>query len=56
MRFSMEVVDRCLLQESVSTLEYAHRAMNIKNRPEINENVNKKDLFKVDETRDYQLS
>ncbi|KAF8362355.1 bmk-1 [Pristionchus pacificus] len=32
--------------ESVSTLEYAHRAMNIKNRPEINENVNKKDLFK----------
>ncbi|GMS84082.1 hypothetical protein PENTCL1PPCAC_6257, partial [Pristionchus entomophagus] len=33
-------------EESVSTLEYAHRAMNIKNKPEVNENVNKKDLFK----------
>ncbi|GMT14539.1 hypothetical protein PFISCL1PPCAC_5836 [Pristionchus fissidentatus] len=33
-------------EESISTLEYAHRAMNIKNKPEVNENVNKKDLFK----------
>nr|CAD7430638.1 unnamed protein product [Timema monikensis] len=35
------------LEETLSTLEYAHRARNITNRPEINQKLSKKTLIKV---------
>lgn len=34
------------LEESLSTLDYAHRAKNITNRPEINQKLSKKALLK----------
>ncbi len=34
------------IEESVSTLEYAHRAKNIRNRPEINQRMTKRALIK----------
>ncbi|UYV78321.1 KIF11 [Cordylochernes scorpioides] len=36
----------CNLEETLSTLEYAHRAKNITNRPEINQKLTKKALIK----------
>lgn len=36
-----------LLQETLSTLDYAHRAKNILNRPEVNQKLTKKTLIKV---------
>ena len=35
------------LEETLSTLEYAHRAKNITNRPEVNQKLTKKALIKV---------
>lgn len=35
------------LEETLSTLDYAHRAKNITNRPEINQKLTKKALLKV---------
>ena len=37
----------CNLEETLSTLDYAHRAKNITNRPEINQRLTKKALIKV---------
>ncbi|EUB61650.1 Kinesin-related motor protein Eg5 [Echinococcus granulosus] len=34
------------LEETISTLDYAHRAKNIQNRPEINQKLNKNQLIK----------
>lgn len=34
-------------QETLSTLEYAHRAKNIMNKPEVNQKLTKKALIKV---------
>ena len=34
-------------QETLSTLDYAHRAKNILNRPEVNQKLTKKTLIKV---------
>ena len=34
-------------QETLSTLEYAHRAKNILNKPEVNQKLTKKALIKV---------
>lgn len=36
----------CNLEETLSTLDYAHRAKNIQNRPEINQKLTKKALLK----------
>ncbi|KAK7018005.1 Kinesin-related protein 11 [Halocaridina rubra] len=33
------------MEETLSTLEYAHRAKNIQNRPEVNQKLNKKELI-----------
>ena len=35
------------IDESLSTLEYAHRAKNIMNRPEVNQKLTKKTLIKA---------
>ena len=35
------------LEETLSTLEYAHRAKNILNKPEVNQKLTKKALIKV---------
>ena len=37
---------RLLLKETLSTLDYAHRAKNIQNKPEINQKLTKKNLIK----------
>lgn len=37
------------LQETLSTLEYASRAKNIMNKPEVNQKLTKRTLIKVDE-------
>ncbi|KAJ3041854.1 kinesin motor protein cin8 [Rhizophlyctis rosea] len=37
---------KCNLEESLSTLDYAHRAKNIRNKPEINQRMTKKALIK----------
>lgn len=37
---------RCNIEESLSTLDYAHRAKNIKNKPEINQKMTKRALIK----------
>jgi len=34
------------MEETLSTLDYAHRAKNITNRPEINQRLSKKALIK----------
>jgi kinesin family protein 11 len=36
----------CNLEETLSTLDYAHRAKNITNRPEINQKLTKKALMR----------
>lgn len=36
----------CCIEETLSTLDYAHRAKNITNRPEINQKLSKKALLK----------
>lgn len=38
---------QCNSEETMSTLDYAHRAKNITNRPEINQKLSKKSLIKV---------
>lgn len=38
---------QCNMEETLSTLDYAHRAKNITNRPEINQRLSKKTLIKV---------
>ena len=40
-------VDAFMFQETLSTLDYAHRAKNITNRPEINQRLTKRALLKV---------
>ena len=35
------------LEETLSTLDYAHRAKNITNKPEVNQKLNKKELIGV---------
>jgi kinesin family protein 11 len=37
---------KCNLEESVSTLDYAHRAKNIRNKPEINQKMTKRALIR----------
>ena len=37
----------CNIEETLSTLDYAHRAKHITNRPEINQKLTKKALIKV---------
>jgi kinesin family member 11 len=37
---------RCSLEESMSTLDYAHRAKNIRNKPEVNQKMTKRALIK----------
>ena len=37
----------CSMEETLSTLDYAHRAKHITNRPEINQRLTKKALIKV---------
>ena len=37
----------CNVEETLSTLDYAHRAKNITNRPEINQRLTKRALIKV---------
>lgn len=37
----------CDLEETLSTLDYANRAKNIQNRPEVNQKLSKKALMKV---------
>ena len=37
---------KCNLDESLSTLEYAHRAKNIRNKPELNQKMTKKALIR----------
>lgn len=34
-------------EETLSTLDYAHRAKNIQNKPEVNQKLNKKELIGV---------
>lgn len=38
---------QCNVEETLSTLDYAHRAKNITNRPEVNQKLSKKALIKV---------
>lgn len=38
---------QCNLEETMSTLDYASRAKNIKNKPEVNQKFTKKALIKV---------
>ena len=35
------------LEETLSTLDYAHRAKDIQNKPEVNQKLNKKELIGV---------
>ena len=37
---------KCNFEESLSTLDYAHRAKNIRNRPEVNQKMTKRALIK----------
>lgn len=37
---------KCNLEETLSTLEYAHRAKNIRNKPEVNQRMTKRALIK----------
>ena len=37
---------KCSLDESLSTLDYAHRAKNIRNKPEINQKLTKRALIR----------
>lgn len=43
----------CNVEETLSTLDYAHRAKNITNRPEINQRLTKKALIKVSPKKSY---
>ena len=40
------------LEETLSTLDYAHRAKNITNRPEVNQKLTKKAMMKVRKGKD----
>lgn len=44
---NMVVKGYLIFQETLSTLDYAHRAKNITNKPEINQKLTKKALLKV---------
>ena len=46
---------QCNIEETLSTLDYAHRAKNITNRPEINQKLSKKALIKVMQTSIFFL-
>jgi kinesin family protein 11 len=37
---------RCSIEETLSTLDYAHRAKNISNKPEINQKMTKRALIR----------
>lgn len=37
---------KCNLEETLSTLEYAHRAKNIRNKPEVNQKMTKRALIR----------
>ena len=37
---------RCSIEESLSTLDYAHRAKNIRNKPEVNQKLTKRALIR----------
>ncbi|KAJ3089082.1 kinesin motor protein cin8 [Quaeritorhiza haematococci] len=37
---------KCNIEESISTLDYAHRAKNIRNKPEVNQRMTKKALIR----------
>ena len=41
------MIDSVSFQETLSTLDYAYRAKNITNRPEVNQKLTKKTLIKV---------
>ncbi|KAJ3213426.1 kinesin motor protein cin8 [Dinochytrium kinnereticum] len=46
---------KCNFEETLSTLEYAHRAKNIRNKPEINQKMTKKALIKEYEVQIERL-
>ncbi|KAJ3048755.1 kinesin motor protein cin8, partial [Rhizoclosmatium hyalinum] len=46
---------KCNLEESLSTLDYAHRAKNIRNKPEVNQRMTKKALIREYETQIERL-
>ena len=46
---------QCNLEETLSTLDYAHRAKNITNRPEVNQKLSKKALIKVNKSIESNL-
>ncbi len=46
---------QCNLEETLSTLDYAHRAKNITNRPEVNQKLSKKALIKVSCTLSFVM-
>ena len=48
-------IDICMYQETLSTLDYAFRARNITNKPEINQKLTKKALLKVNIRFDTSL-
>ena len=43
------------LEETLSTLDYAHRAKNIQNKPEVNQKISKKEKLKVRFFRYFDL-
>ena len=43
------------LEETLSTLDYAHRAKNIQNKPEVNQKISKKEKLKVSSFRYFHL-
>ena len=43
------------LEETLSTLDYAHRAKNIQNKPEVNQKISKKEKLKVSSFRYFYL-
>ena len=43
------------LEETLSTLDYAHRAKNIQNKPEVNQKISKKEKLKVRSFRHFYL-
>ena len=43
------------LEETLSTLDYAHRAKNIQNKPEVNQKISKKEKLKVSSFRYFDL-
>ena len=43
------------LEETLSTLDYAHRAKNIQNKPEVNQKISKKEKLKVSSFRYFDI-